>query len=213
MVVDANVGFNKANPLVERHLNYQVTLAEDGSAQAHANLVYQHHARKRLERCQQEIRYDRVYEQNMERCYWNYLRLIVPASAKLISGPRVIVAGQSLLRGQPTTGEIDVASPGSDKTSWGQLFLIAPEKNISLDYVYTLPPGTAHAVEDHWEYNLYLQKQPGTLAPTVEVVVTLPEGALLLKSQPKPLSQQERVITYLVSLKTDQQIELFYYLP
>lgn len=213
MVVDANVGFNKASPLVERHLNYQVTLAEDGSAQAHANLVYQHQARKHLERCQQEISYDPLYEQNMERCYWNYMRLIVPASAKLISGPKVIVAGQSLLRGQPTTGEIDVAAPGSDKLSWGQLFLLAPEESNSLDYVYTLPPGTAHSVEDHWEYNLYLQKQPGTMAPTVEVVVTLPEGAQLLKSQPKPLNQQERVITYLVSLKTDQQIELFYHLP
>ncbi|HXV44718.1 MAG TPA: hypothetical protein VEC96_16775, partial [Anaerolineae bacterium] len=63
------------------------------------------------------------------------------------------------------------------------------------------------------QYNLFLQKQPGTLAPTVEVVVTLPEGAQLLKSQPEPLSQQERVITYLVSLKTDQEIELSYHLP
>ncbi|HXV97020.1 MAG TPA: DUF4012 domain-containing protein [Anaerolineae bacterium] len=213
MVVDANVGFNKVNALVERRLNYQVTLAEDGSAQAHANLVYQHHAQNHLESCRQEIRYDRVYEQNMEHCYWNYMRLIVPAAAQLGSGPRVIVDGQALLRGQPTTGEIDVTSPSADKLSWGQLFVLAPKNSISLDYIYTLPPGTAHAVDDHWQYNLFLQKQPGTLAPTVEVVVTLPERGRLLKSQPEPLSQQERVITYLVSLKTDQEIELSYHLP
>ncbi|MBI1881178.1 MAG: DUF4012 domain-containing protein, partial [Chloroflexi bacterium] len=213
MVVDANVGFNKANPLVERHLNYQVTLAEDGSAQAHANLVYQHHARKHVERCRQEISYDPVYEQNMERCYWNYLRLIVPAEAQLSSGPKVIVDGQSLLRGQPTTGETDISSPGSDKLSWGQLFLLAPQESISLDYVYTLPPGTAHPVEDHWEYNLYVQKQPGTLASIVEVVITLPERSQLLKSQPQPLGQQERFITYVVNLKTDQEIKLSYNLP
>jgi hypothetical protein len=213
MVVDANVGFNKASPLVERRLSYQITLAQDGSAQAHANLVYQHLARKHLERCRQEISYDPVYEQNMERCFWNYMRLIVPAGAQLVSGPRVIVDGRSLLRGQPTTGEIDVASPTADKLSWGQLFLLAPKESISLDYVYTLPPGMAHSVENHWAYNLYLQKQPGTLAATVEVVVTLPEGAQLLDSQPKPLSQQERVITYLVNLKTDREIKLSYYLP
>jgi hypothetical protein len=51
------------------------------------------------------------------------------------------------------------------------------------------------------------------MAPTTEVVVTLPEGAKLLKSQPEPLNQQERVITYLVSLKTDQEIKLSYRLP
>lgn len=213
MVVNANVGFNKASPLVEQRLSYQITLAEDGSAQAHAKLGYQHHARKHLEKCQQEMRYDRVYEQNMQRCYWNYLRLIVPAGAKLSSGPKVIVDGQSLLRNQPTTGEIDVASPSSGKLSWGQLFVLAPEKSISLDYVYSLPPGTAHFGEGHWDYNLYLQKEPGTLATTVEVNVTLPEGAQLLKSQPQPLSQQDRVITYLISLKTDQEIEISYNLP
>jgi hypothetical protein len=213
MVVDANVGFNKVNALVERRLNYQLSLAEDGSAQAHANLVYQHHAKNHLESCRQEIRYDPVYEQNMEHCYWNYMRLIVPAGAKLNSGPKVIVDGQALLRGQPTTGEIDVASPSADKLSWGQLFVLAPDNTLSLDYIYALPPGTAQAVEDHWQYSLFLQKQPGTLAPTVEVVITLPEGARLLKSRPEPLSQQERVITYLVSLKTDQQIELSYHLP
>ena len=158
-----------------------------------------------------EIRYDPVYEQNMERCYWDYHRLIIPAGAQLISGPQIVVEGQYLLRGKATTGKTDVALLGSDKISWGQLFLLAPEESISLDYVYTLPPGTAHFVKDHWEYDLYLQKQPGTLEPTVEVVVTLPEGAQLLKSQ--PLTQPGAIITYLTNLKADQEIKLTYDLP
>jgi hypothetical protein len=213
MVADANLGFNKASALVERHLNYEITLAEDGSAQAHAHLVYQHHAQKPLERCRPEVRYNPVYEQNMERCYWNYLHLIVPTQAQLISGPKIVVEGQYLLRGQPTTGEIEVVPLDLDKTSWGQLFVLAPQKSISLDYHYTLPVGTVHSVEAHWEYSLYLQKQPGTLEPTVEVRVILPEQARLLKSQPQPLSQQARVIAYYISLKTDQQIEISYTLP
>jgi hypothetical protein len=209
MVVDANLGFNKASALVERRLNYDVVLSEEGGAHVQAHLVYQHPAPKRIEDCWQEPRYDPVYEQNMERCYWDYLRLVVPAGASLISGPSMVVDGRYLLRGEPTTGEVDIAPVGSDKVSWGQLFLLAPGESLSLDYTYTLPPGTAHRMGDQWTYTLFLQKQPGTLDTPVEVKVTLPEGARLLESQP----QSEGPQRYVVSLSTDEAIEVSYRLP
>jgi hypothetical protein len=172
-------------------------------------LVYQHPAPKRIEDCWQEPRYDPVYEQNIERCYWDYLRLVVPAGASLNSGPSVVVDGRYLLRGEPTTGEVDIAPVGLDKVSWGQLFLLAPGESLSLDYTYTLPRGTAHRVGDQWTYTLFLQKQPGTLDTPVEVTVTLPEGARLLESQP----QSEGPQRYVVSLSTDEVIEVSYRLP
>jgi hypothetical protein len=209
MVVDANLGFNKASALVERRLSYDVVLSEEGGAHVQAHLVYQHPAPKRIEDCWQEPRYDPVYEQNMERCYWDYLRLVVPAGASLISGPSMVVDGRYLLRGEPTTGEVDIAPVGLDKVSWGQLFLLAPGECLSLDYTYTLPPGTAHRMGDQWTYTLFLQKQPGTLDTPVEVKVTLPEGARLLESQP----QSEGPQRYVVSLSTDEAIEVSYRLP
>ena len=210
MTVDANVGFNKASAMVEKRLNYQVALTRDGGARAHLNLVYQHHADQRQE-CLFEVRYDRGYEQNMERCYWDYHRLITPAGAQLLSGPHIVVEGQYLLQGRPTTGKIDTAPLGLNRTSWGQLFVLAPQESISLDYVYTLPPGTAQFVKDHWEYTLYLQKQPGTLEPMAEVAIALPEGARFLQSQPP--TQPGAVVTYLIGLRTDQEIVLSYSLP
>jgi hypothetical protein len=213
MVVDANVGFNKASALVDRQLTYQIALAEDGSAQAHATLVYEHRAQKRRNTCLNRLRYDPVYEQNMARCYWNYVQVVVPAGADLVSGPQIIVGGEYLLRRRPTTGEIDVTPLDLDKVSWGQLFLLAPEDSLSLNYDYTLPAGTARRSGDQWTYSLYLQKQPGTKDPAVEVVVTLPDGAQLIESQPLPLKQQGRVSTYMVSLSTDQEIEIQYRLP
>jgi hypothetical protein len=209
MVVDSNLGFNKASALVERRLNYDVVLSEDGGAQVQAHLVYQHPAPKRIEDCWQEPRYDPVYEQNMERCYWDYLRLVVPAGASLISGPSMVVDGRYLLRGESTTGEVDIAPVGLDKMSWGQLFLLAPGESLSLDYTYALPPGTARRMGDQWTYSLFLQKQPGTLDAPVEVTVTLPEGARLLESQP----QSEGPQRYVVSLSTDGAIEVSYRLP
>jgi hypothetical protein len=210
MVVDANIGFNKASAMVARQLNYQVALAEDGSAQAHLNLLYRHQAKNHPDSCSKEIRYDPVYEQNMERCYWDYLRVIVPNDTKLLNGPQNIVAGQYLWRGQATTGEIDVTPLGSDKLSWGQLFLLAPQKTLSLDYVYTLPSGTARRAGDHWEYHLYLQKQAGTGHLPAEIRIIVPKGARLHNSQPQPLDQQAEVVTYRLSLNTDQEILLSY---
>jgi hypothetical protein len=210
MVVDANLGFNKASALVERRLAYQVTLEGDGGAQVHASLMYRHGGQKRAEACRQEPRYDPVYEGNMERCYWNYLRLVVPAEAQLLTGPKNVVDGQYLLRGRPTTGEIDIAPLSENKASWGQLFLLPPGETLELDYFYTLPPGTARRSEEGWVYDLYLQKQPGTLEPAVDVVVTLPQGMQLVKSTPEPHSHTDQAIKYSINMRTDQRIQLVY---
>jgi hypothetical protein len=213
MVVEANVGFNKASAKVDRQLMYQVVLETDGSATARVTMQYQHSAPKRVDHCSQEPRYNPVYELNMERCYWNYQRLIVPAGARLISGPRYVVPGQYLLQGRPTHGEIDVAPVGSDKKSWGQLVLLAPQDNLSLDYHYRLPAGTATYAEDQWAYRLFLQKQAGILSLPVEVTVILPEGARLLTSQPTPQSHLDTTVNYQLNLQTDLVIHLSYSLP
>jgi hypothetical protein len=213
MVVDANVGFNKASARVDQHITYRVALAGDGSAQAHATLVYRHQAQKRLPTCSNKLRYAPVYTKNMERCYWDYVRLIVPADAELLSGPSVIVDGEYLPRGRSTMGDLDVEDLVADKVSWGQLFLLAPEESLVLDYIYSLPPGATHSVGDQWAYSLYVQKQPGTLAPAVEVSIALPEAAQLLTSQPLPTRQQGSVNTYVFHLDTDQEIEILYRLP
>jgi hypothetical protein len=213
MAVDANLGFNKANAVVERNLKYQVSLQDDGSAQAQVSLLYHHLAQQQANDCSQEPRYDYVYEQNMARCYWNYQRLIVPAGAELVNGPSHTVAGQYLLQGQATSGEIAAAPVGTDKISWGQLFLLAPQESLSVDYRYRLPPDTVTFEGDQWEYSLFLQKQPGTLAPPVEISVTLPEGARILDSQPAPDAQQGSTLNYQINQETDLLIRLSYTLP
>jgi hypothetical protein len=210
MVVDANVGFNKASAAVERSIRYQVSLAADGSTNSHLSLLYQHQAQKRAEECIINLNYDPTYEMNIQRCYWNYQQLIVPATAQLASGPKTIVDGRSLLDRQPTTGVLDVVAISSAKSSWGQLFVLAPQETIALDYVYALPAQTAYRVEEHWEYHLYLQKQPGTLNGTAQIEVSLPPGAQPLNSQPQPVEQREGVLAYQLDLSTDQEIQIWY---
>ncbi|MDX1522471.1 MAG: hypothetical protein R3264_12665, partial [Anaerolineae bacterium] len=121
-----------------------------------------------------------------------------------------LVDGQYLLRGQATTGQLDVELVAPDKVSWGQLFLLPPSETISMDYIYTLPEGTAKQVDGEWHYSLYLQKQPGTHQNAVEVAVTLPAGGQWIAGEPAPTRQEDRTLFYQFDLKQDQEIDIFY---
>jgi hypothetical protein len=214
MVVDANLGFNKASAIVERRTTHQVILHEDGSAEVYLNLVYHHPAQRQADACLQDPRYDPTYQQNMERCYWDYMRLIVPVGAELGGGPRVIVDGEYLLRGQSTTGQVDVALLEPGKVSWGQLFLLAPQESISLDYVYSLPPGTVQSSADNtWHYTLYLQKQPGTMQNPVNLTIILPENSQIQDVSPAPTHQEEDTLYFQLDQKVDRQISITYQMP
>lgn len=213
MMADANVGFNKANAVVQRGLAYAVTLAGDGSAKAKARLSYQHQGQATTEPCRLRGPFKAVYEDNMQNCYWDYMRLVTPAAAHLISGPAQVVEGQYSLRHEATTGQIDV-EPLLDKQSWGQLFLLAPDQTVSLDFEYDLPGGTAQLSDESlWVYRLYLQKQPGTATTDTQVTVTLPPGAQLAGSQPSAPLEPGGVMTFSTDLKTDWQLMVYYYLP
>ncbi len=213
MVVEANLGFNKASAAIERQLEHQVLLDDEGGAQAQTRLIYRHPLSGPDTDCEQEPRYEPVYEQNMARCYWNYGQLLVPAEAQLVKAPNQVVEGQYLLRGEPTTGQIDQTNIPPDKISWGQLVLLRPSENLTLEYTYTLPPDTAKVIDGLWHYTLYLQKQPGMLTFPAEITIVLPEGARLVESGQAPTEVQAENISYSLQLQADQQIDLTYRLP
>ncbi|MCB0194099.1 MAG: DUF4012 domain-containing protein [Anaerolineae bacterium] len=210
MIADANVGFNKASALVQRGLTYDVTLAPDGSAKATAHVTYRHQGQVGTGPCQLNESFNPVYEDNMQGCYWNYMRLVTPAAAQLVSGPATIVEARYTLRRQATTGQIDV-EPLLDKQSWGQLSLVTPDETVTLDFDYDLPAGTARKIDEaRWKYRLYLQKQPGTSTTDTQVTVTLPTGARLTQSHPLAVHEQDSAITFSTDLKTDWPLEIYY---
>lgn len=211
MVVDANLGFNKASAIVERQTSYLLELTEAGAVESRVRLHYRHPAPARPQACSQEPRYDPVYEHNMARCYWNYVRLVVPAEAVLLSGPALVVDSRFLLRGISTTGQLERERLPHHKTSWGQLFLLAPAESLWLEYEYRLPAGTAVSNDGtQWTYALYLQKQPGTLAPPITIELTLPAGATLQASEPTPHKQQGHTLTYELTGERDLSLRVSY---
>jgi hypothetical protein len=210
-VIDANVGFTKASAIVERQTDYQVSLGPDGSAATYASLVYQHPSQKPVAACQISPRYDPVYVDMMDRCYWDYVRLVVPKEAKLRTAPHIIVPAAAMLRGEATTGQVDTEELPTGPLTWGQLFLLAPGETATLDFAYDLPAGTAARQPDGgWLYRLRLLKQPGTDRLRWQVTVRLPQGAHLLSSTPAATAQDGAALVYRLAQDADQEIVVQY---
>lgn len=212
MVVDANVGFNKASAAVTKQISYRVVLETDGSARAQVTASYHHSGAATGIPCRPEVRYDAVYTQMIERCLWNYVRLIVPPHAEIESWPRIVVPGHQMLSGAATTGVPDVEPAEGGSTSFGFLFVLPSGQTQDLTIEYRLPSGVSRPL-DHlgtWRYDLRLQKQPGTGNTPVHLTVTMPDEATLLASWPPADSVTGREVTYAFDLSQDRSLSLIY---
>jgi len=210
MAVEANVSFNKASGLIGRSLDYSVALDSEGGGDVTVQLHYQHQSKARIDFCEHVSRYDAVYAAMMDRCYWNYLRLIVPNGAELSSYPPIVVPGAYLLRGRPSDDGIAVEKVNDARKSWGQLFLLAPGDSAALKYTYRLPAGTARQFRDGWQYRLLLQKQPGLRTLPVSLNVQLPDGMELRASDPWPSLVDGQSLHYDLTLNGDQPVRVEY---
>lgn len=160
LVVDSNVGWNKVNSVVQRTTNYSVAPQADGSLLADLELVYRHQGEASDEPCVHVALYGDSYEEMMRRCYFNYIRVLVPAGAQLLSAEGF---------------EQDQASsrPGERGTTQLAGSLLVPAgATRSVRLSYQLPAGLL----DGAAYRLRVQKQPGTPAWPVKVALVAPPG-------------------------------------
>lgn len=57
------------------------------------------------------------------------------------------------------------------------IFVLPPAQSVTIEMSYELPPDVVVAAPDGgWNYQLRVQKQPGTEAVPIEIEVLLPEG-------------------------------------
>jgi len=213
VVVDANLGFNKANPSIERTLDYEVTLHADGSAVAELAVNYHHTVRDSDRPCSQRAIYlegERItYESLMEGCYWNYLRVYVPEGSRLWTASRYPVPAEYLLRGEGTAGEAKVLPAEGDKTVFAQFFVVERGQVLKARFHYSLPH-VAHSEEGQWCYVLLIQKQPGTDGTRVSLTIDLPPGAQLLAATPSPRMIDGGTLTFDLNLDADIVVEVSY---
>ncbi|MEZ4736713.1 MAG: DUF4012 domain-containing protein [Caldilineaceae bacterium] len=146
-LVDTNLGYNKANAVIQRQLAYTVTWPDGATAPplATATITYTHPLNLPGHICDLTPRYGDDYNHLVERCFYNYLRLYTPAGSELVSLTGV----------QPDSVK---ATRGEHRTQvFGGYFILPPDETQVVQVQYRLPA--------HWTpetYALVVQRQAGS---------------------------------------------------
>jgi len=211
MIVDANLGFNKVNPLISQKADYRVVLHADGTAAAELSLAYAHQGQEQGVRCQHQPPYtgDLTYDAIMHRCYYDYLRAYVPAGSTLRAALPHPIPGEYLLRGEPDDGQAVTLDGEVGKTVFAQFFVVEYGQTLTTRFEYDLPR-VARLDEGRWYYTLVIQKQPGTGSTPLSLTIALPPGAQLLAVTPPPHATAKETLTLDLSLDADIVVEVVY---
>ena len=209
MVVDANVGFNKANVHVEQRLEYAVDLTNLAQPRATLIVSHTHLLPPRAAPCLHTPRYDETYALMSERCYWNYLRVYVPAGSRLVHSTPHEVPGALLLSGRASPARVAVGPPECGRDVWATFLLLQPAETLTTRFDYVLPPGALQIDGRQVTYRLTVQKQPGTLAVPLRVRIALAGRAVIVRQSPGAVVSGA-TIEYELALDTDRVLELVF---
>jgi hypothetical protein len=214
MVVDSNVGYNKVNALVDRSLAYHVTLNSSGRHQAKLDVTYRHHGPLVNSDCRHmDISYQPgiTYEELVEDCYWNYLRIYVPPNSRLVSGTAPPVAATSLLSGRAWPGKARMETEvGSEAVAavFANFLLVPQGETLTATFNYELPAQLVQNYRDEAHYRLNVPKQAGTRSQPFELRITLPPGARVIATRPPATAVNDRMILFSTLLDRDRSFWL-----
>jgi len=182
-IVDANVGFNKANARVTRNVIVDVALGPKGDAIARVSIQYENHSQvDSTESCVQELPSGDYAEGWVDACYWTFTRLYTPAGSQLLSAvPDQWPPNTLWEQKNPTAANpgVQVGPESLGRQVFGTMIVVAPGEKKTIRFEYALPPGIWNARDG---YQLYLQKQSGTISTTAHVTINLPDGTTVIET-------------------------------
>jgi len=189
LVVDSNVGFNKVNPNIEQTIDYGITLDPSGTGTSHLVLSYRHLVQRPTPACRHESYYGDEYADLMERCYWDYLRVYLPAGSEVLD----MQGGDEPYEVYQEDGHTVVATS----------FLLAngQARRIELSYRPGFAPQAA-------SYSLLVQKQAGTVAVPLRVTITPPQGSTPTQARPLDALWLGDRLVWQGDLATDREIHI-----
>lgn len=214
MVVDSNLGYNKVDPLIERHYQYEVDLS-GSTPQAQLTLVYTHTLRNSYG-CDV---YGRLlptdnYWNRMVGCFWNYVRVLTPnhvTDYQVHAAPPEWFANTR--NGAPA--HIDAVS-GGPYEGFGTMLVVPVAETRDLHFAVRLDPAAVPAVSEHggaavWRYELLWQHQPGlTTAPTARLAIQLPPQARVRSLAPASATIRGNRVELEGAFVTDWHVVLVY---
>ena len=213
-VVDSNVGWSKADRYIERRVSYRVDLQKESGARISLTLKYNNHGGPGSTGCvPQWLNKGTNYDQLKNACYWNYWRVYIPQGARLLSNTPLPLPEYSVSvdtgRGQPGEDTVRVSS-SYNKTVLSGLFALGAGEANEVNLVYDLPAGLQRREGKNIEYQMLIQKQPGSRRREVSVEFRLPPGYRLASSSVAPASRDGSLVKFLLRVEEDTVLDALF---
>ncbi|MCP4429155.1 MAG: DUF4012 domain-containing protein, partial [Chloroflexi bacterium] len=215
MIVDSNMGYNKTNIYINREIAYQVHVQEDGSAQANVTVNYQHSGEDTGEPCTQGSVYTAEttssYQNLVNRCYWNYLRIYAPPGSQLLESSQHTIPAHNLISEQTWDSPAKTVDDLAGLTTFANFMLVPRGQPLSSHFAYQLPARVIQSANGQNQYRLAIFKQAGTRSQPVKIAITLPEQAILDEAFPAPTNIEGATLYFEFGLEKDTFIVVNYH--
>lgn len=166
MAVDASVNSTKLNLVLDEAMEAAVALGAAGTASHRVTIAYKNGLSEWEQRHDAQL----VTETMGGGFYGGYLRVYAPSDADFID----VVQDNEPVGFEEITTE-------NGKTSAGRFFGLAGDEETKLTFLYDVP-NAVRSAGDSLEYRLLIQKQPGTRAIPLKVVLSLPDGGKFISA-------------------------------
>lgn len=212
MLVDQNVGFNKVAPYVASSLRYELLLDASGGGEAQVTATYTHTLREELD-CRQGGRASYAdkpaYEELTRDCFWNYLRLYVPAGSTLLDATSHPYDASLFTFSDGWAGDFEAPSNLDGLALFHNFFVLKPGETVQSVYRYNVLQVTRQE-DGATIYELRLFRQAGAARRQFAVDLTLPPGRQLVAARPAPSSQTGNRLIFAGELAEDMTIRVVY---
>jgi hypothetical protein len=219
MVVDSNVGFNKANAMVETKLVYSADLT-DLRNPVSSLVIFHTNNSTSTATCSKFDSGDMLSSPfyAMDRCYWDYLRVYVPKGARLAGATPHFIPAVGSFFGKDVPARVDTLDMEYEEidnlTGFGTLLAVPGKDTLSTSFKFLLPSSVVAWPADNMPktYSLRIEKQPGSRPAAVTIRVHLPNNARI-NSLPAGASVQGSDILIETTLITDIKIQITFNTP
>ncbi|HUH97374.1 MAG TPA: DUF4012 domain-containing protein [Anaerolineales bacterium] len=218
MAVDSNIGFDKTNAVVLSSLSYDVDLTNPAAPVGSLSVTHKNYSVGSGDCIQSHwIKIPAPDEEYypIEDCFYDYLRVYMPAGTNLLSAtPQSIPAQWMILQTSPAA-KVDVLNeqiPGVQ--AFGTMQVVPYGQSLTMNFRFGLPPTILQVQPGNgWiTYHLKVQKEPGTLAEPISINIHLPHNATV-QAAPDGASMQGPDLLFGASLRTDLEVEVTFQVP
>ena len=148
----------------------------------------------------------------IDRCYYDYLRVYLPAGAKLTSAtPHPVTRQEMIMLDQDVPARVDLLDENlQGLQAFGTLLVVPMGGTLETDFQFGLPAGILQPdpVSHAQIYQLRVQKQAGTGAIPITIRVHLPTGSRLTAVSPAGAVREGDNLLFDSKLTTDVNIQI-----